>query len=65
MARDSARRAALRSLELVEARYRNQQALLVEYLDARSRWTSSELDFTNAYYDLLREHYLLLAALNQ
>ena len=61
----AARRAALRSLELVEARYRNQQALLVEYLDARSRWTSSELDFTNAYYDLLREHYLLLAALNQ
>ncbi|MEM7572326.1 MAG: TolC family protein [Bacteroidota bacterium] len=61
----AARRAALRSLELVQARYRNQQALLVEYLDARSRWTTSELEYTNAYYDLLREHYLLLAAINQ
>ncbi|MEM8584413.1 MAG: TolC family protein [Bacteroidota bacterium] len=62
-AANSSRRSALRSLELIEARYLNEQAILVEYLDARNRWTSSELAFVDAYYELLIAHYELLAAI--
>ncbi|MEM6396554.1 MAG: TolC family protein [Bacteroidota bacterium] len=59
----SARRSSLRTLELVEAQYRNEQAILVEYLDARNRWTQSELEYVDAYYELLIAHYELLAAI--
>ncbi|MEO0787042.1 MAG: TolC family protein [Bacteroidota bacterium] len=62
-AANSARRSALRSLELIESRYRNEQAILVEYLDARNRWTRSELEYVDAYYELLIAHYELLAAI--
>jgi outer membrane protein TolC len=58
-------RASREALRLVTRRYRNDQALLLEYLDARSQVTASELAYNLAYYRLLTARAARAAALGQ
>lgn len=54
--------ASAENARIVERRYRNQQALLIEYLDARNQWTNSRLEYNLAYYQLLQAYAELEAA---
>ena len=49
-------RAAREALRITERRYRNDQALLVEYLDARNQLTTAELTYALAQYGVLRAY---------
>lgn len=49
----AALRAAGKSFSLIEKRYKNQQALLVEYLDARTRWVQARIAVAISDYDVL------------
>ncbi|MEO0471902.1 MAG: TolC family protein [Bacteroidota bacterium] len=44
---------AEKSFQIVNKRYKNQQALLVEYLDARTRYTNARIALSLAEFDLL------------
>lgn len=52
-AEKAALRSAQKSFHLVNSRYRQQQALLIEYLDARNKLTQAEISLSLAKYDLL------------
>ena len=49
----SALRSARKSYSIIEKRYKNQQALLVEYLDARTRWVQARISVAISDYDVL------------
>ena len=49
----SAMVSAEKSFRIIDRRYKNQQALLVEYLDARTRYTNARISLSLAEYDLL------------
>ena len=49
----AALRSARKSYSIIEKRYKNQQALLVEYLDARTRWVQARIAVAIADYDVL------------
>lgn len=61
----SGARAAEESFRITAARYRNQQALLVEYLDARNQWTTKQLEENLARYRLLSAYAALEAAVGE
>ncbi|MEL7160053.1 MAG: TolC family protein [Bacteroidota bacterium] len=56
-------RAATATLRITDARYRNQQALLVEYLDARNELTTARLEQNLSRFRLLQAFAALEAAL--
>ena len=56
-------RASREAFRILLRRYRNDQALLVEYLDARTRLTTAELEYNLAYYRLLQARAALRFAL--
>jgi outer membrane protein TolC len=58
-------RAAASSARIVEARYRNQNALLIEYLDARNQITISRLEANLARFRLHQAYAALQAALGE
>lgn len=45
---------AERAFRIIQSKYREGQVLQIEYLDAQNRLTTSKLNSTLAYYDLLR-----------
>ncbi len=49
----AALRSARKSYHIIEKRYKNQQALLVEYLDARTRLVQSRISVALSNYDVL------------
>lgn len=51
------------AFRIVERRYRNEQAILVEYLDARNQLTTARLEYNLNYYRLLQAEAALAAAL--
>jgi outer membrane protein TolC len=58
-------RAAAASSRIVEVRYRNQNALLIEYLDARNQITTAQLKANLARFRLHQAHAALQAALGE
>ena len=56
-------RASREAFRILLRRYRNDQALLVEYLDARTQLTTAELEYNLAYYRLLQARAALRFAL--
>lgn len=58
-------RAAAASARIVEARYRNQNALLIEYLDARNEITTARLEANLARFRLHQAFAALQAALGE
>lgn len=58
-------RAAAASARIVEVRYRNQNALLIEYLDARNQITTAQLEANLARFRLHQAYAALQAALGE
>ncbi|MEM9260005.1 MAG: TolC family protein [Bacteroidota bacterium] len=61
-ASQSRARAASASLRIVQSRYRNQNALLIELLDARNELTTAQLEQNLSHYRLLQAYAALEAA---
>ena len=61
----TAARAAADTYRVVDARYRNQRALLLELLDARNALTTARLNENLAHYRMLRADAALRAALGE
>ncbi|MEM9929387.1 MAG: TolC family protein, partial [Bacteroidota bacterium] len=57
--------AAAASAQIVAARYRNQNVLLIEYLDARNEVTTAQLEANLARFRLLQAYAALQAALGE
>ncbi len=52
-AEEAAARSAKRSFDIIQRKYQNEQALLVEYLDGRTKFTNARIAVAAAHYDLL------------
>ncbi|MEL6274213.1 MAG: TolC family protein, partial [Bacteroidota bacterium] len=65
IAAEAGRKASEENFRIVAARYRNQQAILIEWLDARNQWTSSQLEYNLRWYRLLQEYAALEAAVGK
>lgn len=61
----AALRSASKSFHIIDSRYRQQQALLIEYLDARNKLTQAEISLSLAAYDLMIREAELDRALEQ
>lgn len=60
----SSLRNAATSFRIIRSRYKNEQALLVEYLDARTNYTNARISVSIARYDLLIRRAELEGVLN-
>jgi outer membrane protein len=58
----SGSRAAKATYQIIDQRYRNQRAILIELLDARQQWTTSRLQENLALFRLLQAYAALEAA---
>lgn len=58
-------RAAQATYAVIAAKYRNQQALLIELLDARNQWTSNRLNENLARFRMLQANAALLSAMGE
>ncbi|MEM6769603.1 MAG: TolC family protein [Bacteroidota bacterium] len=58
-------RAAQATYSVVAAKYRNQQAILLELLDARNAWTTSRLNENLARFRMLQANAALLSAVGE